>query len=80
MHRLPTGCIIVSQLNWHNYLQQFVTKLYVFLDTGYTERYMGLNTEEDNAKGYHESNVNLAEKAKNFLGKKLLLNACNWRS
>jgi len=34
---------------------------------------MGLNTEEDNAKGYHESNVNLAEKAKNFLGKKLLL-------
>lgn len=29
----------------------------MFVDTIYTERYMGLPTEEDNLKGYEESDV-----------------------
>ena len=44
---------------------------WIYYDTIYTERYMGLPRPDDNAKGYQDSDVtSLAHK---FEGKKLLL-------
>ncbi len=44
---------------------------WIYYDTIYTERYMGLPTPEDNLAGYMRSD--LTSKAANFKGKKLLL-------
>ena len=44
---------------------------YIYYDSIYTERYMGLPTPQDNEKGYAESDI--CAKAENFRGKQFYL-------
>lgn len=44
---------------------------WIYYDTIYTERYMGLPTPDDNLEGYRRSDV--TAKADKFRGKKLLI-------
>lgn len=60
---------MVSNVVSHSNLE--LIHCFVYLDSIYTERYMGLPTADDNTKGYEDSD--LCRKADKFRGKQFYL-------